>query len=1629
VAVANVVAKFEADISDVQAKMAALKKSFNGAADDAGRLGDRLKAVGTEMSRVGKGMTIGVTLPLAAVGAAAVKASVDFESSMSKIVGLVGIASDEVKAMQEDVLALSGETAKSPVELADALFVVTSAGLRGETAMAALRQSALAGAAGLGQTADIARSVAGALSAYGSDVLTAADATDQIVATARAGNFETSEFANAIGRVLPFAQQAGASFAEMGGAVALLTRVNGNAAQSVTQMAALFRAFVVPTEEAKKALADVGMSAQDLRDSISKDGLPATLQMLDKALGGNREQLGRLLGSSEAASAAFQILGADAQTLTDTFGVVADSAGMTQEAFDAAADTAGFKMQQAMASLQATLIGIGDIIVPLVTEFAKFAKVLLDGFAALPGPVKTLIVAFAGIVAALGPILWIGGKVLTMFGTMATAAATLRTKMATAFAGIKATLVKFQMDVKTAMIAAKTQMGAMAAAAKVAGIGIKAAFLSMASAVKGFMVSLGPVGWAIIGVSVAYEVLSGRSAEAEANVQALTDALSQQGEAATKAAAEIVAGALLANEWGRFLWIENNVQDFEQLADIAGVSMAEVVSAVMAGGEQLEAVIASFTEAGATGLIDPLRAAEAVAAIQAQADQYVEAGRKVQIADEAVAVSAQVTGEAQRSLTSATVAAAVAMGNAAGPTQEIADVTRATEAAVRALQTAFNDLNAVLSKSAAQDRMITSLQAMKDSFADNESSAMDNRDAIRAYMSDAMAFAKTLDDPRKQLKVMEGALQDVEKQMKAGEIDPKTSKLYKDMKGAVKAAKDEIKEMGDAVTAANEAGVDVADAIAQGIEQGMSQQEATINAAGMLGGEVLAEGINGALGISSPSRVAMQAGRNTGIGLIQGLNQMRSAASGAGMNVGANIVRGMLTALNNGEGPVAAAARRLVAAAIAAARAESQEGSPSKVFIRIGDNIGEGLRIGIARSGGKVSAAAAALVRALTRAFNDALAPSMGPVQSAFADVFASVLTVRDAERELQDATWGLADARDAVANAEKALAEARKEGKAREIAAAERDLARARRDLTDASKALGAAQKALDLAKYVTQNKQAVKALEQLGKAFDYIVAKMEEVSGALAELQDLTARPFGQASQVARMFGKEANIDSVISSYMQLRDVVTEAFGVLTDPKIVGRQAANANREQMNATLGQLESLTAEAVQLREQYQANLDKITQLEKDYQDEVAGINSRYDALEKAGRDNLASLEQRLSEVTAEYERENSALLSLVSARDQFLTRLSDSTRQFVNNLSFPPPTTRMVREARRLANGILVVMDREITEGGDSAGIRGALEQRLDAVRAFSANIRALVQRGLDPTLVQDFVSAGVSGAGDAVAELVKGTDEELRAINSLQSALGQEIADFGSYAEAQWYAAGIAQQEAVVAPLEAQKAALEQSVADAKAALDQLAKDRQAALDKAKTTFEAEKAKIEADNAALLVRMDQIAAQIETIIANLAATLPPRTVQAGQDAMQALLDGFRRKYPQVARDLGKLMDALAASLNRTITLTVRTVYEAAGSMPRRAMGGPVQARTAYLVGERGPEVFVPYGNGNIIPNHNLGSIPAMGARGMSGGAAVININVNAGMGADGAEIGRQVVDSLRQYERRNGPIPIKVAG
>jgi phage-related protein len=90
---------------------------------------------------------------------------------------------------------------------------------------------------------------------------------------------------------------------------------------------------------------------------------------------------------------------------------------------------------------------------------------------------------------------------------------------------------------------------------------------------------------------------------------------------------------------------------------------------------------------------------------------------------------------------------------------------------------------------------------------------------------------------------------------------------------------------------------------------------------------------------------------------------------------------------------------------------------------------------------------------------------------------------------------------------------------------------------------------------------------------------------------------------------------------------------------------------------------------------------------------------------------------------------------------------------------------------------------------------------------------------------------------------------------------------------------------------------------------------------------------------------------------------------------------------------------------NNPVTQAIGGVFDNFGG--GRALGGPVNSGTSYVVGERGPELFVPTTSGKIIPNNAMGG----------GGGSIINLTVNGAIDAEGTA--RTIIDVLNRSTSR----------
>ena len=102
-----------------------------------------------------------------------------------------------------------------------------------------------------------------------------------------------------------------------------------------------------------------------------------------------------------------------------------------------------------------------------------------------------------------------------------------------------------------------------------------------------------------------------------------------------------------------------------------------------------------------------------------------------------------------------------------------------------------------------------------------------------------------------------------------------------------------------------------------------------------------------------------------------------------------------------------------------------------------------------------------------------------------------------------------------------------------------------------------------------------------------------------------------------------------------------------------------------------------------------------------------------------------------------------------------------------------------------------------------------------------------------------------------------------------------------------------------------------------------------------------------------------------------------------GEGAMEAFKNSFKNVIKQVLAEAIKLL-FVKQLISGLFGLGGYDVEFGSGSNiagiskkpPKLAQGGPASANTAYMVGEQGPELFVPSTNGNVIPNGAGGSSP-----------------------------------------------------
>ena len=402
-------------------------------------VGAKMTRVGTQMRTVGTGMTAAITLPIAAIGTAAVKAALDFESSFAGVRKTVDATESEFAALEQGFRDLAKEIPVSVNELNRIGEAAGQLGIETENILGFTRVMA-----DLGATTNLsANEAASALARLANITQLPQTDFDRLGSTivALGNNLATteSEIVNFGLRIAGAGSQVGLSEAQILAFAGALSSVGISAEAGGTATSRVFveiaNSVASGGEKLGQFAAIAGVSVDDFARSFQEDAAGATTTFI--------EGLGRLSDQGVNVFGVLEDVGFANVRVRDALLRASGAGDLLREALSLGSqaweentalaieaqqryDTMASKLTILWNIVRDVAVTFGTALLPTIEQLTDFLRTralpvverLATWFAELPQPVRTAAIVIAGLAAAAGPLLVVFGLMATSIGAL-----------------------------------------------------------------------------------------------------------------------------------------------------------------------------------------------------------------------------------------------------------------------------------------------------------------------------------------------------------------------------------------------------------------------------------------------------------------------------------------------------------------------------------------------------------------------------------------------------------------------------------------------------------------------------------------------------------------------------------------------------------------------------------------------------------------------------------------------------------------------------------------------------------------------------------------------------------------------------------------------------------------------------------------------------------------------------------------------------------------------------------------------------------------------------------------------------------------------------------------------------------
>ena len=409
--------RFQRELIETESKL----KTFKAQLREIGNvklkaLSEQFKKVGGQIKEVGGKLTRNITMPIAAVYGASIKAAMTYGDSIAKVATIADQSQVPIKTLSNEILNLSNESGKGASELAEATYQALSASVETKNVSGFVRQATGLAKAGFLETADAVDVLTTVINAYGKSAEDADEIANMLIQTQNDGKTTVNELAQNMGQVIPTASALNIPLEQLTASYVMLTKQGINTANSTTQLRAMFNELSKDGSNVSKILKDqTGKSfGQLMQEGWS---LGDVLKVLNESVNGNGEAFKNLWGNTRAGQGALALVNGGLEEFNEEAAKMLDSTGNVDKALSELA-TPGAAARKALNQLVNVGIQIGDVLAPYVEKAAQAIQWLVDKFNSLSPEAQKTIVVIGAIAAAIGPLLTIVGTLTSGIGSV-----------------------------------------------------------------------------------------------------------------------------------------------------------------------------------------------------------------------------------------------------------------------------------------------------------------------------------------------------------------------------------------------------------------------------------------------------------------------------------------------------------------------------------------------------------------------------------------------------------------------------------------------------------------------------------------------------------------------------------------------------------------------------------------------------------------------------------------------------------------------------------------------------------------------------------------------------------------------------------------------------------------------------------------------------------------------------------------------------------------------------------------------------------------------------------------------------------------------------------------------------------